>query len=65
MEIQEDKRYCMKRGDTLLNQIIRGALHVAPAKRIAVVGLQADKARASVTEPGIRFAEEKEQKGTG
>jgi bifunctional UDP-N-acetylglucosamine pyrophosphorylase/glucosamine-1-phosphate N-acetyltransferase len=53
-------------GDTLLNQIIRAALHVAPAERIvAVVGHQTDQVRASVTQPGIRFAEQKEQKGTG
>jgi len=53
-------------GDTLLNHIIRAARHVAPAERIvAVVGHQADQVRASVTEEGIRFAEQKEQKGTG
>ena len=53
-------------GDTLLNHIIRAALHVAPAERIvAVVGHQAETVRASVTEDGIRFAEQKEQKGTG
>ncbi len=53
-------------GDTLLNHIIRAALHVAPAERIiAVVGHQAEQVRASVTEEGIRFAEQKEQKGTG
>ncbi len=53
-------------GDTLLNHIIRAALEVAPAERIiAVVGHQAEQVRASVTEPGIRFAEQKEQKGTG
>jgi bifunctional UDP-N-acetylglucosamine pyrophosphorylase/glucosamine-1-phosphate N-acetyltransferase len=53
-------------GDTLLNHIIRAALHVAPAERIvAVIGHQAEQVRASVTEPGIRFAEQKEQHGTG
>jgi bifunctional UDP-N-acetylglucosamine pyrophosphorylase/glucosamine-1-phosphate N-acetyltransferase len=53
-------------GDTLLNHIIRAALHVAPAEQIiAVVGHQAEQVRASVTEEGIRFAEQKEQKGTG
>ena len=53
-------------GDTLLNHIIRAALHVAPAERIvAVVGHQAEQVRESVTHPGIRFAEQKEQKGTG
>ena len=53
-------------GDTLLNHIIRAALHVAPAEQIvAVVGHQAQQVRASVTEPGTRFAEQNEQKGTG
>ena len=53
-------------GDTLLNQIIRAALHVAPAERIvAVVGHQAEPVRHSVHAPGIRFAEQTEQKGTG
>jgi bifunctional UDP-N-acetylglucosamine pyrophosphorylase/glucosamine-1-phosphate N-acetyltransferase len=53
-------------GDTLLNHIIRAALHVAPAERIvAVVGHQAGQVRASVTEPGIRFADQVEQHGTG
>ncbi len=53
-------------GDTLLNNVIRAALHVAPADHIvAVVGHQAAEVRASVTFPGIRFAEQTEQKGTG
>jgi bifunctional UDP-N-acetylglucosamine pyrophosphorylase/glucosamine-1-phosphate N-acetyltransferase len=53
-------------GYTLLNHIIRAALHVAPAERIvAVVGHQAEQVRESVSEPGIRFAEQEEQKGTG
>jgi bifunctional UDP-N-acetylglucosamine pyrophosphorylase/glucosamine-1-phosphate N-acetyltransferase len=53
-------------GDTLLNHIIRAALHVAPAERIvAVVGHQAADVRLSVIEPGVRFAEQTEQQGTG
>ena len=53
-------------GDTLLNQIIRAALQVAPAEHIvAVVGHQAGEVRRSVHVPGIRFAEQAEQKGTG
>jgi bifunctional UDP-N-acetylglucosamine pyrophosphorylase/glucosamine-1-phosphate N-acetyltransferase len=53
-------------GDTLLNQVIRAALRVAPAERIvAVVGHQAAEVRASVTEPLVRFAEQAEQLGTG
>jgi bifunctional UDP-N-acetylglucosamine pyrophosphorylase/glucosamine-1-phosphate N-acetyltransferase len=53
-------------GDTLLNHIVRAALRVAPAESIvAVVGHQAADVRRSVTEPGIRFAEQAEQQGTG
>jgi bifunctional UDP-N-acetylglucosamine pyrophosphorylase / glucosamine-1-phosphate N-acetyltransferase len=53
-------------GDTLLNHIIRAALHVAePEHIIAVVGHQAARVRESVTVPGIQFAEQTEQKGTG
>lgn len=53
-------------GDTLLNHVIRAALHVAPGGNIvAVIGHQAEQVRASVTTSGIRFAEQTEQKGTG
>lgn len=53
-------------GDTLLNNVIRAALQIAPAERIiAVVGHQADRVKKSVSFPGIRFAEQTEQKGTG
>jgi bifunctional UDP-N-acetylglucosamine pyrophosphorylase/glucosamine-1-phosphate N-acetyltransferase len=53
-------------GDTLLNQVIRAALHIAPGEQIvAVVGHQADRVAASVKTNGIRFAEQREQKGTG
>jgi bifunctional UDP-N-acetylglucosamine pyrophosphorylase/glucosamine-1-phosphate N-acetyltransferase len=53
-------------GDTLLNHVIRAALHVAPAENIvAVVGHQAERVRESVKVRGVRFAEQKEQKGTG
>ncbi|MFL6464787.1 MAG: bifunctional UDP-N-acetylglucosamine diphosphorylase/glucosamine-1-phosphate N-acetyltransferase GlmU [Bryobacteraceae bacterium] len=53
-------------GDTLLNHVIRAALHVAPADNIvAVVGHQAERVRESVKVRGVRFAEQKEQKGTG
>ncbi len=53
-------------GDTLLNHIIRAALHVASAENIvAVIGHQAEQVRSSVAVPGIRFAEQLEQKGTG
>ena len=53
-------------GDTLLNHVIRAALKVASAERIvAVVGHQAQRVRESVHVPGIQFAEQAEQKGTG
>jgi bifunctional UDP-N-acetylglucosamine pyrophosphorylase/glucosamine-1-phosphate N-acetyltransferase len=53
-------------GDTLLNHVIRAALHVAqPDSIVAVIGHQAEQVRASVTTPGIRFAEQSVQKGTG
>lgn len=53
-------------GDTLLNHVIRAALHVAsPSQIIAVVGYQADEVRASVNTPGVLFATQQEQKGTG
>jgi bifunctional UDP-N-acetylglucosamine pyrophosphorylase/glucosamine-1-phosphate N-acetyltransferase len=52
-------------GDTLLNHVIRAALHVAaPEQIVAVIGYQADKVRESVRVAGIRFAEQSEQKGT-
>ncbi len=53
-------------GDTLLNHVIRAALPLAPAEKIvAVIGHQAAEVRASVKTPGVRFALQEEQKGTG
>ena len=53
-------------GDTLLNNVIRAALHIVPPSRIvAVIGHQADRVKASVPFEGVRFALQKEQKGTG
>src|SRR3954468_18713471 len=53
-------------GDTLLNHVIRVARHVArPERIVVVVGHQADTVKASVPVPGICFAEQREQKGTG
>jgi bifunctional UDP-N-acetylglucosamine pyrophosphorylase/glucosamine-1-phosphate N-acetyltransferase len=52
-------------GDTLLNHVIRAALHVArPEKIVAVIGYQADQVRQSVRVPEIAFAEQPEQRGT-
>jgi bifunctional UDP-N-acetylglucosamine pyrophosphorylase / glucosamine-1-phosphate N-acetyltransferase len=52
-------------GDTLLNNVIRAALQVAPAEKIvAVIGHQAEQVRESVKIAGIGFAVQAEQKGT-
>lgn len=53
-------------GDTLLNHVIRAALHVAlPEHIVAVIGHQAEQVKASVNTPGVLFAVQKEQNGTG
>jgi bifunctional UDP-N-acetylglucosamine pyrophosphorylase / glucosamine-1-phosphate N-acetyltransferase len=53
-------------GDTLLNHVLRAAMYVAEAEQIfVVVGHQAEQVKASVTIPGVRFAEQREQRGTG
>lgn len=53
-------------GDTLLNQVIRAARAVARGSQIiVVVGYQAEEVKRSVWEPGVRFALQAEQKGTG
>ncbi|HXR77915.1 MAG TPA: bifunctional UDP-N-acetylglucosamine diphosphorylase/glucosamine-1-phosphate N-acetyltransferase GlmU [Bryobacteraceae bacterium] len=53
-------------GDTLLNHVIRAAMHVASAEHIvAVIGHQSEQVMASVNTPGVLFAEQKEQNGTG
>ena len=53
-------------GDTLLNHILRAATQVTAAENITVVvGYQAQKVRESVRIPGVKFAEQTEQRGTG
>lgn len=53
-------------GDTILNHVIRAALAVTvPERIVVVVGYQSDKVRKTVRVPGIRFAMQAEQKGTG
>jgi bifunctional UDP-N-acetylglucosamine pyrophosphorylase/glucosamine-1-phosphate N-acetyltransferase len=53
-------------GDTLLNHVLRAAMHVAgPEQIFVVVGHQAEQVKASVTMKGVRFAEQPEQRGTG
>ncbi|HEY7303625.1 MAG TPA: bifunctional UDP-N-acetylglucosamine diphosphorylase/glucosamine-1-phosphate N-acetyltransferase GlmU [Bryobacteraceae bacterium] len=53
-------------GDTLLNHILRAAVQVAaPENIVVVVGYQAEQVRQRVNIPGIRFTEQREQRGTG
>jgi bifunctional UDP-N-acetylglucosamine pyrophosphorylase/glucosamine-1-phosphate N-acetyltransferase len=53
-------------GDTLLNHVLRAAAHVAaPEQIVVIVGHQAEQVKASVKIAGIRFVEQREQKGTG
>src|SRR5580704_15862549 len=53
-------------GKTLIEHVVETALKLTPADRIAVVvGHQAEEVRKAVKHPGIRFVEQKEQKGTG
>lgn len=53
-------------GKTLVEHVVATALELAPAERIfVVVGHQADEVRQSVAAQGVRFIEQREQKGTG
>jgi bifunctional UDP-N-acetylglucosamine pyrophosphorylase/glucosamine-1-phosphate N-acetyltransferase len=53
-------------GDTLLNHVLRASATIAPPEQtVVVVGYQAAEVKASVTTRGVRFAEQREQKGTG
>ena len=53
-------------GDTLLNHILRAAIQVTdPENIVVIVGYQAEQVRTSVKIPGIRFALQEEQRGTG
>jgi bifunctional UDP-N-acetylglucosamine pyrophosphorylase/glucosamine-1-phosphate N-acetyltransferase len=53
-------------GQTLIEHVEDTALQLTSADRIAVVvGHQAEEVRKSAARPGIRFVEQKEQKGTG
>ncbi len=66
MKSQRAKVLHQAGGDTLLNHVIRAAMAVMPPDRIVVVvGHQAPQVRQSVRVPGVRFAEQSEQKGTG
>src|SRR5580700_8408751 len=53
-------------GKTLIEHVVETALKLTSADRIAVVvGHQAEEVRKAIQHPGIRFVEQKEQKGTG
>jgi bifunctional UDP-N-acetylglucosamine pyrophosphorylase/glucosamine-1-phosphate N-acetyltransferase len=53
-------------GKALVQHIVDTALGLTSAERVfVVVGHQADEVRRAVTTPGVRFIEQKEQKGTG
>jgi len=53
-------------GKTLIEHVVETALKLTSADRIAVVvGHHAEEVRKAVQHPGIRFVEQKEQKGTG
>ncbi len=53
-------------GRALIEHVVHTALSLTSAERIAVVvGHQAEEVRKAVPHPGIRFAEQKEQRGTG
>jgi bifunctional UDP-N-acetylglucosamine pyrophosphorylase/glucosamine-1-phosphate N-acetyltransferase len=53
-------------GKTLVEHVVGTALELTTPERIfVVVGHQADEVRRAVTTPGIRFIEQRDQKGTG
>jgi bifunctional UDP-N-acetylglucosamine pyrophosphorylase / glucosamine-1-phosphate N-acetyltransferase len=53
-------------GKTLIERVVETALHLTSPDLIAVVvGHQAEEVRKAVKHPGIRFVEQKDQKGTG
>src|SRR5215472_12997132 len=53
-------------GKALVEHVVETAAALtAPERIFVVVGHQADEVRRAVTTPGVRFFEQKEQKGTG
>lgn len=53
-------------GRALIEHVVDVALDLTTPERIfIVVGHQADEVRGAITHPGIRFVEQKEQRGTG
>ena len=66
MKSQKAKVLHQAGGETLLNNVIRAAATIAvPESIVAVIGHQAEQVRQSVKLPGVRFAGQHEQKGTG
>ena len=53
-------------GLTLVEHVVNAATAIARPEHITVVvGSQAEQVQAALTQSGVRFAEQKEQKGTG
>ncbi len=53
-------------GKTLVEHVVETARELAPAERIfVVIGHQAEEVRKAVKDQGVRFIEQREQKGTG
>jgi bifunctional UDP-N-acetylglucosamine pyrophosphorylase/glucosamine-1-phosphate N-acetyltransferase len=53
-------------GKTLVEHVVATARELAPAERIfVVVGHQANQVQTTVSDEGVRFIEQREQKGTG
>ncbi len=53
-------------GLTLIEHVVRMALHITAAERITVVvGHQANEVRATLSHTGVQFVQQTEQKGTG
>lgn len=53
-------------GKSMLRHVVDAALHIAAAKDIyVVVGYQAAQVKASLDGSGVRFVEQREQRGTG
>ena len=53
-------------GLTLVEHVVNAATGITPSERVTVVvGSQAEQVKASLAHTGVRFVEQKEQKGTG
>jgi len=53
-------------GQPLLSHVIRaGSAVVQPSDIFAIIGHEAERVRAAVADSGVRFVEQREQKGTG